>query len=140
MAFSHGSAAILKVADSGAILRDLSSYLTSETLARTAEALDTTVQGPSVTSKSYLPGLKDGTIPLEGNFDPTVDGYLSGILAMTALTTFEFYPAGEPIGATKPKYSGSCMLSAYDVRTGVDGLAKITGTLQLSGTISRATS
>lgn len=134
MAFSHGTLAVLKVADSGAILRDLSSYLTQESLQRQVGAEETTTQGK--TAKVYIPGLADGTIPLEGNFDPTVDGYLSGILRV--MSTYEYYPAGEPVGASKPKYSGACMLTDYQIKTGVDGVSKISGTLQLSDTVTRA--
>ncbi len=134
MAFSHGTLAVLKVDDSGGTLRDLSSYLTQETLQRTAAAEDVTTQGK--TAKVYIPGLADGTIPLEGNFDPTVDGYLAGALRVPALE-YEFYPAGEPVGATKPKYSGLCILTAYEIRTGVGGKATITGSLQLSDTVTR---
>lgn len=134
MAFSHGTNAVLKVADVGTSLRDLSAYLTQETLQRTAGAEDTTTQGK--TTKVYIPGLKDGKIPLEGKFDPTVDGYLSGILGVA--TTYEYYPAGEPVGATKPKYSGAAILTSYEIRTGVNGGAgSFTAELQLSDTVTR---
>ena len=136
MAFSHGSAAIFKVADSGSVMRDLSGYLKSEGLNRVFGVDDVTCQGASVTARSYAAGLADGTIPFEGLYDPTVDGYLEGIKRV--VTTYEYYPVGEPVGATKPKYSGSCLLSDYQVQTGTDGQAKITGTFQLSGAVTRA--
>jgi len=135
MAFSHGTNAVLKVGDSGGTLRDLSAYLTQETLQRTAGAEQVTTQGK--TAQVYIPGLADGTIPLEGNFDPTVDGYLAGIVRV-ADRSFEYYPAGEPVGATKPKYSGLCMLTSYEIATGISGKATFRATLQLSDTVTRA--
>lgn len=136
MAFSHGSKAIFKVTDSGATLRDISTYLTSTGLQRLADMAETSTLG--TTAKSYIPGMTDGTIPLEGNFDPTVDGYLSGVLGYSTALSFEYYPAGEPVGATKPKYSGSCWLASYDIETGTDDKAGISGELQLTGTVTRA--
>jgi hypothetical protein len=133
MAFSHGTTAVLKVADSIPTLRDLSAYLTEETLQRTAGAEDVTTQGKTV--KVYIPGLADGTIPLSGKFDPTVDGYLNSILNLA--TTYEYYPAGTPVGPTKPKYAGAAVLTAYEVKTGVSGAASFTATLQLSDTVGR---
>lgn len=135
MAFTHGTLAVLKVDDSGGTLRDLSAYLTQETVQRSVAAEDVTTQGK--TAKVYIPGLADGTIPLEGNFDPTVDGYLSGMLRVADLD-YEYYPAGESVGATKPKYSGKCIATAYDIRTGVGGKATFTASLQLSDTVTRA--
>lgn len=136
MAFSHGSKAIIKVADSGATLRDISPYVTSTGLQRLADMAETSVLG--TTAKTYIPGMTDATIPLEGNFDPTVDGYLAGILGFETAVAFEYYPAGEPVGATKPKYSGSCFLTSYDIETGTDDKAGVSGELQVTGSITRA--
>lgn len=138
MAATHGYKAVIKVADSGATLRDLTGYISSTGLQRLADMAETTVLGAS--AKTYIPGQTDGTIPLEGNFDPTADGYLAGILGYETAVAFEYYPAGEPVGSTKPKYSGSCFLASYDIETGVDDKASISGELQITGTVTRATS
>lgn len=134
MAFSHGTLGVFKIADSGSTLRDISTYINQAGLARTVEAAEVTALGK--TAKVYIPGLSDATIPIEGKFDPTVDGYLAGILR--AMSTWEYYPVGEPAGATKPKYSGACMLTNYEITTGVNGAASIRGTIQCSDTITRA--
>lgn len=134
MAFTHGRVAVLKIADSGDTLRDLSAYLTGESLARSVEAAEVTTQ--SKTAKVYIPGLADGNIPLEGKFDPTVDGYLAGILRV-ADQAYEYYPAGEPVGASCPKYAGVGMLTSYEIRTGLDGASSFTASFQLSDTCTR---
>jgi hypothetical protein len=136
VAFSHGSKALFSVADSIPTLRDISVYLTSTGLARAADMAETSTLG--TTSKQYIPGMLDGTIPLEGPFDPTVDGYLFSILGAAVASAFEYYPAGSPVGPTKPKYTGTCFLASYEVTTGTDGPATFSGELQLSGTVSRA--
>lgn len=134
MAFSHGSAAVFKVQDSGSSTRDLSAYLQSDGISRSADVAETTVHG--LTAKTYIPGLKDGTIPIEGGFDPTVDGYLEGILGMSR--AFEYYPAGEPVGVTKPKYTGSCILTSYEVEAPVDDKVSFSGEFQITGAVTRA--
>ena len=134
MAFSHGKDAVLKIADSGDTLRDLSSYIVSEGLARVAPAEQMTTHGKG--SQIYIAGIKDGTISLEGKFDPTVDGYLAGILAVDG-QAYEYYPVGEPVGATKPKYSGVGTLTSYEIKTPQGG-ATFTANFQLSDTCTRA--
>ncbi len=135
MAFNHGSVAIFKVDDAGATLRDLSTYLKNAGLARSADTAETSALG--TTAKTYVVGLVDATIPIEGMFDPTVDGYLSGLLGFGP-TDFEYFPAGEPVGATKPKFSGQCILTSYEVTTGVDDMATISGEFQVTGAVTRA--
>jgi hypothetical protein len=136
MATTHGSKAVFKVQDSGGVLRDLSAYLTSAGLSRSADTAEITTLGS--TSKTYIPGLLDGTIPIEGHYDPTVDGYLAGILGMER--PFEYYPAGEPASTSKPKYTGSCILTSYEASTPVDDAGSISGEFQVTGAVTRATS
>lgn len=140
MAFNHGAVAVFKLADSGDTLRDISTYMTQESLQRSLAEEDVTAQGQTTTPfyRSYIPGIAEGTIPIEGLFDPTVDGYLSGIYGAAAVKAWEYYPAGTPVGATKPKYSGNAVLTSYEVRTGVGGKATIAGTLRISGAVTRA--
>lgn len=135
MPFSHGSKAVFKLTDAGSVQRTLTSYLTSTGLSRMVDAAEVSTLGN--VAKAYVPGMTDATIPLEGPFDATVDGYMDGLCGFGTLVAWEFYPAGEPAGATKPKYSGVCMVTAYDISTGVDDAASWTGELQLSGTITR---
>lgn len=133
MAAVHGSKASLKIADSGATLRDFSAYLTQAGLPREADTAEVTTLG--ATNKAYIPGLKDGTIPLEGPFDVTIDGYLDGILGLSA-RNFEYCPQGAGV-ATTPKYAGTCILTSYEVTTPVDDAGTFTAEAQLTGTVTR---
>lgn len=133
MAFSLGTYGILKVADSGTTLRDLSPYLTDAGLKRAVEAAPVTTLGK--VSEVYIPGLADGEFELRGVFDPTVDGYLAGILRV--MSTYEFYPAGEPVGPTKPKYAGACMITQYAIGAGTKGALEFAAKLRLSDTCTR---
>lgn len=136
MAFTHGSKATFHLDDSGGTLRELSTYLTSAGLQRLADMAETSTLG--TVDKQYIPGMRDGTIPLEGNFDPTVDGYLAGVLGIEAELDWEYYPAGGPVGATKPKYSGKARLASYDITTDTGDKATISAEVQLTGLVTRA--
>lgn len=136
MAFSHGSRAALFLADSGGVSRDISAYLNSTGITQTVDTAEVTTLGD--TAKDYIPGLKDGTFPLEGKFDPTLDGYLSGIVGVNVTPrAFIYYPAGTATG--QPTYSGSAILTSYDIGTSVDDAATVSGELQVTGGATRGT-
>lgn len=131
MAAVHGSSAYFSVQDSGGTQRDLSTYLSESGLARSADTADVSTGGS--TSKKYIAGLKDATIPISGPFDATVDGYLAGILGMTR--AFIFRPAGT--GSGLPEYTGSGILTSYEESSPVDGAATLSGEFQVTGDVTR---
>ena len=131
---THGSKANFKVQDAGAVLRDISSFITTAGLPRSADTAEVTTLGSL--SKAYIPGLKDGTIPIEGPIDATVDGYLAGILGMSR--PFEYCPQGlTPAGL--PKYTGNAILTSYEPSTPVDDAGTFSGEFQLTGDVTRTT-
>ena len=142
MAFTHSKNAVLKIDDAGATLRDLSSFLDQASLERVNDLVESTTFGKS--SKTYEAGLNDGTIPYSGFWDPTAttgpDAILTGLLGLATASDFEFYPAGEPVGATKPKYTGTLRVKDYKIDGQVGDLVKFSGTFQITGDVTRATS
>lgn len=134
MTVIHGSKAELKLHDGGS-LRDVSPYVTSTGLNRLQELADTTPIGGTL-AKTYIKGLKDATIPLEGNYDVTADGYFQTMYDNTATAAFEFFPGGNTSG--QPKYTGSFLLSSYNVTTGVGDKGTISAEVQVSGVVTRA--
>lgn len=134
MGFSHGSKSVLKVTDAAATLRDLSDYLSSDGLSRSTDTAETTTKGK--TAKTYIPGLDDGTFSLEGNFDPTVDGWLDGLRRKE--TTFEYFPSGEGGSAgTNVKYAGACILTSYEITGDGGDVQKISAEFQISDSVTR---
>jgi hypothetical protein len=128
----HGSKATFTVQDSGGTVRDLTGFLDTEGLARSADTAEVTTGGS--TSKKYIPGLKDATIPVEGPWDVTVDGYLNGILGMER--NFVYRPAGAGTGL--PEYTGAGILTSYEPETSVDDAGRISGEFQVTGDVARA--
>jgi hypothetical protein len=130
--FSHGRLAVFKVADSGAVMRDISNVVKSGALTRTAETAEVSALGAA--SKSYIPGLKDGKISVDGMADVTVSGYLDGILG--SATTFEYYPSGT--ATSNVKYSGACILTSLATSADIGGAVSLKGEFQITGDVTRA--
>lgn len=135
MAVQHGRNAVLKLHD-GTSLRDVSAYVTQTGLKRLRDMADTTPIGGS-TAKTYIPGLRDATIPIEGNYDPTADDYFSTMFANDSSAAFEYYPYGTT--ATNIKYTGSFFLASLDVDTGAGEKGTISGEVQITGAITKGT-
>lgn len=135
MAVSHGSKAVLKVND-GTTLQDISAYVTETGLNRLRDMAETTPIG-GTTAKTYIPGLRDATIPVEGNFDTAVDAILQDIYDNDDAAAFEFHPAGTATGT--PVLSGSFLLASYEIGTGSGDKGTVSGELQVTGAVTRAT-
>lgn len=135
MAFVHGKSAVFKLDDSGGTLRDLSAYLDDVSMPRSIETAETTTFGSS--AKTYITGLTDATISISGKFDSTADGYLAGVVGAAALLDWEYGPEGSTAG--KVKYSGTAILTSYEIGATVGDAVTASAELQISGAITRNT-
>lgn len=135
MAFGHGSKGVFKITDSGAALRDISSFVTNVQFPHEADVAEVSVLGN--VAKQFVVGLKNGTFSVDGNYDVTVDGYLIGILGLAGSPgqAFEYDPAGT--GTGMPKYTGNAILTAYNISTSVSDAQKWTATFQITGDVTR---
>lgn len=132
---THGSVGVFKLADSGAVMQDITAYLTSNGLSDAIDAVESTHLGD--TAKEYVPGLEDHSFDLGGNADPTLDAQLWGI--KRKLVNFEYYPFGNAGGVgTNVKYSGQCLITSYDRTGGVSALVTFSAKGQVSGAVTRA--
>jgi hypothetical protein len=135
VSFSHGSTGVLRVT-TGGTLREFTSYVNTTGIAREIDKAETSTLGS--TAKSYIMGLADGSIPVDGLFDPTIDGYfatLGSAVPGTGGTAFEFYPAGT--ATTNVKYAGSVILTKYEIKTDVGDANQISGEFQITGPVTR---
>lgn len=126
MAAGHGKAA--KIYAGGT---DLSTYMTTVSHAMTADTAEVSTLGN--TAKVYVPGLKDGTIPMEGFWDGSaaaIDAILSASLAGTG-TILTHWPAGDAFGARGR--AGQALHTSYEVTTPVDDAGGISAEFQASG-------
>ena len=131
--FRHGKNSQFTIADSGAVVRDISTALNSVTMPRSIETLETTSFGSS--SKSYVVGFSDSTISIEGSFDATVDAHLAGILGQEASVSFEYGPEGTTAGLVK--YTGESFMTSYETSAGVGDIVTYSAEFQVTGAITR---
>ena len=131
--FRHGKSAVFKVDDSTGTLRDISNTANSVSFPREAEVLETTSFGSN--DRTYIVGFKNQTISIEGSFDATVDGYLTGILGQEATVSFEYGPEGST--STYTKYTGEAILTSYETSAGVGDVVSYSASFQISGAVTR---
>jgi predicted secreted protein len=136
VAFQHGKGGNFFLEDATTTRQDISCYLMSVTLPRSADTVEVTNFCSS--AKEYLAGLRDATVSFEGIWDPTVDGILEGILGVEK--DFWYYPGTTDATNTQfIQYTGSAILTAYEVPTAVDAAVTFSGEMQVTGVITRTT-
>ena len=95
-----------RVDNSGGTLTDISTYLTSAQLSRSAPEIDvTTFQD---TARSYIPDFDGAELSIEGNAHATVMAQLHAILGQSATVSFQYGPEGSATG--KRKMTGEATL------------------------------
>ena len=135
MAFVHGKNAFFSLEDSVPTVRTLSSYIEDIGFPRSIETAETTSFGSA--AKTYITGLTDATISISGRFDSTADGYLTSVLGQTTTIAWVYGPAGNTSGYVK--YSGSAIMTSYEVSATVGDVVTASFELQVTGAITRGT-
>lgn len=136
MTFQAGKLTSFAVQDAGGVSRDLSIYMDKADLDRNVDMLETSCFGTN--SKTYVSGLFDGTIPIEGYYDPTattgVDVVLAGILG-GAPRNFIFGPYGTT--TTNVKYTGAVILKSYKISSAVAEIVAVSAEFQITGDVTK---
>ncbi len=130
MAFIHGKNT--KVYIDG---YDLTSYLNAGTLSMSVDTAETTVFG--LDSKTYISGLKDGSVSYEGLFDGTtllVDYVFEAALG-TDNVVISHCPQGDT--AALHSYGGESVSTSYEVDSPVDDVVSVSAELNVSGDFTR---
>lgn len=137
----HGKDAVFSLEDSAAsTLRDLSSNLTNIQFSRSNDTHDKTGFGSE--GHTFIAGLTNGTITLEGFFDTTASTgtatVLDSLVGLDSVAVgWEYGPEGNTTG--KVKYTGECVLQSFDQTTPVADLVTFTASLQISGDVTKGT-
>ncbi len=131
MAFTHGSKQVLKIQNAAGVLTDVHPYCSDIGFPQDRAMSETTTMGQD--GQTYIPGLKNATIPLSGYFDVALDTHLAGIDGL--LRGFEYYPAG--VGQNLPKYSGNCYVGKYEMGGSVADTMPWSADMQISGAPTR---
>jgi len=118
---------------------DLSDHVASVELAQEVEEVETTAFGD--TARTRTGGLANNSLSLDFHqhfASAAVDDTLNALVGGTA--SFEVLPAGTAVGATKPRYTGTVLLTEWTPVSGAIGeLATASVTWPISGAVTRAT-
>lgn len=135
MAFIHGSKAKFSLGTVGtpATLVDISAYLNSVGLPRQVDSAESSTLGN--TFKTYVPGLSDSTLSLDGRYDPTIDAQLAGLIG-AATVNWQFDPQGTSTGL--PRFTGSAFLVSYQVSAEIGNISAFTAQFQCITAVTRA--
>ena len=125
MAFIAGNVVTLQV-DGQA----MTAYTDDSNFDRVRETLETTVFGN--TDRTYIAGLRGYSFSLSGPWDAAGDAIWDGA-DDGATGTFNYSPDG---GTTT--YSGSALFADYSISSSVDGRVEWSGSVQPTGSVSRA--
>ena len=140
MSFFDSKVSKFLVDDTGATQRDLSAYITEvRGLPGPRTLNEVTALGDS--GVRFIPGLEDVSITLSGLFDDTAtsgpDAVLGPLRTHTSAVDFEYGLEGS--GTGEVKYSGTCWIVSYELRSRVGNLVQWSATLQVDGTVTRGT-
>ena len=119
---------------------DLSSYVTSITLSQSADNLEDTAMGD--TSRSYIGGLKSGTVDIEFNADFAASKTEATIFPLVGTSTAVVVkPVAASVSATNPSYSFNAICTEWDTLNGSVGeIATHSISWPITGAITKATS
>ena len=138
MAFFDSKESKFLLDDTGGTQRDLSAYITDvRGLPGPRNLNEVTALGDS--GAKFIPGLQDVVITLNGIFDDTAtsgpDAVLGPLRTHTSAVDFEYGPEGTATGDVK--YSGTCWVTTYDLRSRVGNRVEWSASLQAQGTVTR---
>ena len=133
--FVHGKSVDFRLDNSGGSLTDISNVCDSVSFPKSIETADTTAFGSS--NKSYIVGLQDSNISVSGKWDATVDAHLAAVVGQSATLSFQYGPAGTTV--SNIKYTGECLVTSYDLSSGVGDVVTFSLALQVTGAVTRGT-
>ena len=119
---------------------DLSSYVTSVTLSQSAANLEDTAMGD--TSRSYIGGLKSGSVDIEFNADFAAAKTEATIFPLVGTSTaVVIKPVDASVSVTNPSYSFNAVVTEWDTLNGSVGeIATHSISWPITGAITKATS
>ena len=119
---------------------DLSSYVTSITLSQSADNLEDTAMGD--TSRSYIGGLKSGSVDIEFNADFAASKTEATIFPLVGTSTAVVVkPVDASVSATNPSFTFNAIGTEWDTLNGSVGeIATHSISWPITGAITKATS
>lgn len=113
---------------------DITAYLNSAELSQTVDELESTTFGDG--DKEFIPSLKEREFSFDGDWDATIDGILAPLFGVAG-KSLVFGPAGSTSGFVK--YTCAAWLKEYPISSSVGDKVTMSGTIRLTGAVTRGT-
>jgi hypothetical protein len=114
---------------------NIAAYCNSIETERKVDSIDTTTFGQA--GHTYLGGMTDGTIKIEGMYDDTAGGpkaIIEPLMVSGLLVTAVYRPEGT--GSGRPQQSCNVLVTSYSESSAVADMIKWSSELQLSGGVT----
>ena len=138
LAFFDSRVSRFLIFDAGGSSRDLSPFIADvRGLPGDRTLNEVTALGDS--GARFIPGIEDVTFLVSGIFDDRAprgpDAVLGPLRAHSSPVRFEYGPRGTSAGSVR--YSGSCWVASYRLRSRVGNRVEWAAALQVDGTVER---
>ena len=138
MAFFDSRVSRFLIFDVGGTRRDLSPFI-ADVRGLPGDRTLNEVTALGDPGARFIPGIEDVTFLLSGIFDDRESGgpdsVLGSLRAHSAAVRFEYGPRGTSTGSVR--YSGSCWVASYRLRSRVGSRVEWAAALQVDGTVNR---
>ena len=140
MAKFNSKDSVFQITDTGATLRDISTYITTlDGVPGERELNEVTALGD--TGRKHIGGLENGVITGEGVFDDTAttgpDAILGPLRTDTTARAWDYGPKGKTSGFVK--YSGTMLMRSYRIISRVGDIVTFRFEILVQGAITRGT-
>jgi hypothetical protein len=138
---SHGKKAGFHIRQATSTLAtNISSYLTSIDFPRTVDTAEVTTFNTSNGSKTYVTGLNDATVSVEGVWSTTPDGIFNALIGASSPTQFWYQtPSTSAAAAPFVQYTANAIVTGYSPPSAVGDAVTFSADLQVTGTVTRTT-
>jgi hypothetical protein len=114
---------------------DMSAYLDTIEMSREAELHETTTF--TKTSKTWLPGLQDGTVDIAGKYDPSNSGpaqLLPSLMSQAQAVPVKYYPGGKALNQAIRIFNA--FVVSYNESSPVGDVVAFNASLQIDGPVT----
>jgi predicted secreted protein len=117
---------------------ELTTFIRDVSFPQSRDTAETSAMGTE--AKTYVAGMSDATIDIEGMYDAAASGpdvTLAAAMAAGAAYAFIYRPNDATVSATNPEYTGSAICTAYDITGGIGDMVAFSASFQVTGAITR---
>jgi len=115
-------------------------WLTSVDFPRTVDSAEVTTFNTSNGAKTYVTGLNDATVSIEGIWSTTPDGILSLLVGASSGTEiWNQTPSTNAAATPFVQNTAKAILTSYSAPSGVGDAVTFSADFQISGTVTRTT-